>query len=65
VHFYFSKDVNLSTKLGNIDNQVPLEKATNTTSVVSKELNGYVGEAQSESATLNISTQVGEFLFKN
>ncbi|WP_312113234.1 DUF4097 family beta strand repeat-containing protein [Brevibacillus reuszeri] len=57
--------VNLSTKLGNIDNQVPLEKATNTTTVVSKELHGYVGEAQSESPTLNISTQAGEILFKN
>ncbi|MFE1625305.1 hypothetical protein ACFLFF_01015 [Brevibacillus reuszeri] len=56
--------VNLSTKLGNIDNQVPLEKATNTTTVVSKELHGYVGEAQSQSATLNISTQAGEILFK-
>ncbi|OPH53552.1 hypothetical protein BC351_06725 [Paenibacillus ferrarius] len=57
--------VNLSTKLGNIDNQVPLKKATNTTTVVSKELHGYVGEAQSESATLNISTQTGEILLKN
>ncbi|BAH44627.1 hypothetical protein BBR47_36500 [Brevibacillus brevis NBRC 100599] len=57
--------VNLSTKLGKIDNQVPLEKATNTTTVVSKELHGYVGEAQSESATLNISTLTGEILFKN
>ncbi|WP_188068733.1 DUF4097 family beta strand repeat-containing protein [Brevibacillus brevis] len=57
--------VNLSTKLGNIDNQVPLENATNSTTVVSKELHGYVGEAQSESATLNISTQAGDILFKN
>ncbi len=57
--------VNLSTKIGTIDNQVALEKATNTTKVVSKELHGYVGKAQSESATLNISTQVGEILFKN
>ncbi|BAH41764.1 hypothetical protein BBR47_07870 [Brevibacillus brevis NBRC 100599] len=56
--------VSLSTEMGNIDNQVNLEKATNTTSVVSKELHGYVGEAQSENATLNISTQVGEILFK-
>ncbi|OPA77795.1 hypothetical protein BVG16_15330 [Paenibacillus selenitireducens] len=57
--------VNLSTKIGTIDNQVTLEKATNTTKFVSKELHGYVGKAQSESATLNISTQVGEILFKN
>ncbi|MDK8182572.1 DUF4097 family beta strand repeat-containing protein [Paenibacillus sp. UMB4589-SE434] len=57
--------VNLSTKIGTIDNQVALEKATNTKKVVSKELHGYVGKAQSESATLNISTQVGEILFKN
>lgn len=56
--------VNLSTKLGNIDNQVSLEKATNTATVVSKELHGYVGEAQSESATLNISAQTGDILFK-
>ncbi|NRS49713.1 DUF4097 family beta strand repeat-containing protein [Brevibacillus sp. HB2.2] len=56
--------VSLSTEMGNIDNQVNLEKATNTTSVVSKELHGYVGKAQSENATLNISTQVGEILFK-
>lgn len=58
-------DVNLSAKIGDIDNQVPLEKATKTTKVVSKELHGYVGKAQSESATLNISTQVGDILFKN
>ena len=58
-------NVNLSTKIGTIDNQVALEEATNTTKVVSKELHGYVGKAQSESATLNISTQVGEILFKN
>ncbi|MGG3310796.1 DUF4097 family beta strand repeat-containing protein [Paenibacillus lautus] len=57
--------VNLSTKIGTIYNQVALEKTTNTTKVVSKELHGYVGKAQSESATLNISTQVGEILFKN
>lgn len=57
--------VNLSTKIGTIDNQVALEKETNTTKVVAKELHGYVGKAQSESATLNISTQVGEILFKN
>ncbi|WP_152392973.1 DUF4097 family beta strand repeat-containing protein [Paenibacillus guangzhouensis] len=57
--------VNLSTKIGTIDNQVTLEKAANTTTVVSKELHGYVGKAQSESATLNISTQVGDILFKN
>ncbi|OPA77391.1 hypothetical protein BVG16_13085 [Paenibacillus selenitireducens] len=57
--------VNLSTQLGNIDNQVPLDKETKTTMVVSNELHGYVGEVQSESATLNISTQVGDILFKN
>ncbi|KPV60069.1 hypothetical protein QJ48_07620 [Paenibacillus sp. A3] len=57
-------NVSLSAKLGNIDNQVSLEKATNTKTVVSNELHGYVGEAQSESATLNISTQTGEILFK-
>lgn len=56
--------VNLSTKIGTIYNQVALEKTTNTTKVVSKELHGYVGKAQSESATLNISTRVGEILFK-
>ncbi|GED73083.1 hypothetical protein BRE01_67850 [Brevibacillus reuszeri] len=64
VHFYASKDINLSTKPGNIDNQVPLEKATNTTTIVSKELHGYVGEAQSESASLNISTQADEICSK-
>jgi len=58
-------NVNLSTTIGKIYNQVPLEKTTNTTKVVSKELHGYVGKAQSESATLNISTQVGDILFKN
>ncbi|XOK61093.1 DUF4097 family beta strand repeat-containing protein [Paenibacillus elgii] len=57
-------NVSLSAKLGNIDNQVSLEKATNTKTVVSNELHGYVGEAQSESATLNISTETGEILFK-
>jgi len=57
--------VNLSTKMGTIDNQVALEKETHTTKIVSKELHGYVGKAQSESATLNISTQVGEITFKN
>ncbi|GLI07763.1 hypothetical protein YDYSG_37930 [Paenibacillus tyrfis] len=57
-------NVSLSAKLGNIDNQVSLEKATNTKTVVSNELHGYVGEAQSESATLNISTETGDILFK-
>jgi len=57
--------VNLSTKIGTIDNQVALEKETNTRKVESEELHGYVGKAQSESATLNISTQVGEITFKN
>ncbi|KJB85737.1 hypothetical protein AZ66_22990 [Paenibacillus sp. E194] len=57
--------VNLSTKIGTIDNQVALEKETNTTKIVAEELHGYVGKAQSESATLNIFTQVGEITFKN
>lgn len=58
-------EVNLSTKLGSIDNQVALEKETNTSKIVAKELHGYVGKDSSESATLNISTQVGEILFKS
>lgn len=56
--------VNLSTKMGSIDNQVALEKATNTAMFVSNELQGYVGAAQSDCASLNISTEVGDIQFK-